>query len=96
MTLEISEYLQITGYPEKKIQCKKCSHYICSADENYKIFSAMKEDSIKSANPQNYDSRQYVDEDIVFRQFYCPNCAVLFETEINVKGAAPIWDIKLV
>jgi acetone carboxylase gamma subunit len=91
----ITEYLQITVGPKPMIQCKKCLHNLCSADENYKLHTALKEDSIKEANPQNFDSRQFVDKDIVFRKFYCPNCAVQLETEVNLKGENPIWDINI-
>ncbi|WP_353051678.1 acetone carboxylase subunit gamma [Fictibacillus enclensis] len=91
----ITEYLQITDGSKQQIQCSKCSHILCSAKENYKLHAIMKEDSIKEANPQNFESRQYVDRDMVFRKYYCPKCAVQLETEVNVRGEKPIWDINI-
>lgn len=95
MQLIISEYLQITDKPNRMIQCRICSHIICSADKNYKLHVVMKETSIKESNIQNYDSTQYVDKYMVFRRYFCPNCATLLETETNIQGEQPIWDINI-
>jgi N-methylhydantoinase B len=95
MPLIISEYLQIIDDGSRQIQCRKCSHYISSVDTNYKLQTVMKEGSIQTANPKNLDSRQYVDKDMVFRKFFCPTCATLLETEVNIKGEPPVWDIKI-
>ncbi len=95
MPIHISEYLQITDGESRYIQCRKCNTTICTADKNYKRFVIMKEDSIAAANPDNYDSRQYVDHDVVFRRYYCPSCATQLETEVNLKGEEPVWDIRI-
>ncbi|MED4601625.1 acetone carboxylase subunit gamma [Paenibacillus validus] len=95
MALILSEYLQVTNEGNRHIQCRKCAHNISSVDKNYKLYTVMKEESVQTANPQNVDSRQYVDKDMVFRRFFCPNCATQLETEVNVKGEPPVWDIHI-
>jgi acetone carboxylase gamma subunit len=95
MPLVISEYLQIMDGSSREIQCRKCSHKISSVDTNYKFHTVMKEESIQFSNPNNFDPRQYVDKDMVFRRFFCPNCATLLETEVNIKGEPPVWDINI-
>ena len=41
-----------------------------------------------------YDPAIYTDETVAFRQFVCPGCATLLETEIAIAGAPPQWDIR--
>jgi acetone carboxylase gamma subunit len=95
MPLVISEYLQIMDGSSREIQCRKCAHKISSVDTNYKFQTVMKEESIQFSNPNNFDPRQYVDKDMVFRRFFCPHCATLLETEVNIKGEPPVWDINI-
>jgi hypothetical protein len=31
----------------------------------------------------------------VFRQFYCPGCLALINTEVAMRGEAIVWDVQL-
>jgi acetone carboxylase gamma subunit len=31
----------------------------------------------------------------VFRQFYCPGCAALLNTEVALRGEPILWDVEI-
>lgn len=89
MALILSEYLQVTNEGNRHIQCRKCAHNISSVDKNYKLYTVMKEESVQTANPQNVDSRQYVDKDMVFRRFFLPQLRDPIRNGSECEGRTP-------
>ena len=43
----------------------------------------------------NRDPKTYIDEEVVFREYACPGCATLIETEIILKSLPPVFDKQL-
>ena len=41
------------------------------------------------------DPQRFVDDDVVFRQFACPGCVRLLDTELRRRSEPPLWDIRL-
>ena len=90
----ISEYLEIVASNEGQyIRCRKCRTLICRKRENYKEHSIMREYPITQAGPGITPYKKT--ERFILREFYCPGCFTLLETEVNLKDAPLIWDIQM-
>ncbi len=77
------------------IVCRRCGHELAPADENFKSGAVMKERPIEQANPLIVDPRTFIDDWVVFRQYYCPGCAALLENEVVLASTPPVWDKQL-
>ncbi|MEY3475961.1 MAG: Acetone carboxylase gamma subunit, partial [Pseudomonadota bacterium] len=63
---------------------------------NYKLACRRYDALIQSANPNIGDWRRYIDDEPVFRQFFCPGCGRLIENEIARKSDELLHDIELI
>ena len=90
----ISEYLEVTAEGDKKVIRCKCGHTVCPVTDNYKKYVLMSESSPNKAgphvNPFNLGRHNFVS-----REFYCPNCLTLLDTEVALKGDPLLWDVQL-
>jgi acetone carboxylase gamma subunit len=87
----VSEYLMIgTVDGQKVIQCAKCEYVFCPATENPKNHALMKE--LQSPIPGTLFKAS---KRFVFREFYCPQCATMFDAEVRLKGQPFLWDARL-
>jgi N-methylhydantoinase B len=77
------------------IVCRRCGHGLCGADRNFKDGAVMKVRPIQDANPLIVDPAIFIDDEVVFRQFFCPGCATLLETEVILASSPPVWDKQL-
>lgn len=75
--------------------CTGCDTAFGPAEENYKKHCHYRERPMAAVGRLFDDSRKYVDDDIVYREFLCQNCGRLFDTEIMRKGELPVHDIQL-
>lgn len=89
--LEIAGKLKI----EKAIICSKCDFPICKPTENYKEHSLINELPITEVNPYQTEPSLLVDDEIVLRQFYCPECGTLLHNEVRRKDEPLLWDVKI-
>jgi acetone carboxylase gamma subunit len=80
---------------EGTLVCRMCAHEIGPATENYKLQCAMTERPLKAVNPHLLDPKTYVDDKIVFRNYACPSCGLLIQTELARPTDPPLWDIQL-
>jgi acetone carboxylase gamma subunit len=55
----------------------------------------METSPITASNPLVGDYRRYIDEEPVFRQFFCPGCGRLIENEIALAGDDLLCDIEI-
>ena len=78
-----------------RVVCNKCGEEICTADENYKLYVLCDRKPLTEAGPLVNDPAEYVDDEMEFRQFYCPGCATLLENEIIEADLEPIHDKQL-
>lgn len=91
MNKRVNEYLRIDEIGgQKVIKCAKCQYAFCAATQNYKEHALMKESSPAEAGTFYKDSKRFV-----FREFYCPQCATLFDVEVRLKGQPFLWDSHL-
>ena len=92
---EIDEYLQIVEEEgEKKIACKKCGYVLCDAAENYKEYALRRVGPITEV-PGVPEAEVYgLKRKFEFRQYFCPQCKVLFKSESALEGDPIIEDFK--
>lgn len=87
--LEIAETLQ-----GKMIRCTRCGFDLCAATENHKLHALLHEGPVQEAGP-HVNPHHLGGDKFVFRQFYCPNCLALINTEVALRGEPILWDVQL-
>jgi len=75
--------------------CSRCDAAIGPAASNYKQHCLYRVRPVEEIGRLFGDPRRFVDDEIVFREFLCPSCGGLFDTEINRRGEPPVHDIQL-
>ncbi len=73
-----------------KIKCLKCGTVLCDGSGNYK----------EHVPYIDRDPREMghllVDPDwMVYREYYCPHCALLLEVDPTPPGESHLWDIQI-
>ena len=84
-----TEYLVIND--DGKVHCRKCGHVFCDVNENYKEFALNAEVIPSEIGPLRPDDGKWC----LYREFYCPGCAVLLDVDIVVPGDPISHDIRL-
>jgi N-methylhydantoinase B len=77
------------------VVCRDCDEAICDAGENYKLHALCDRKPLIEAGPLVNDPEEYVDEEVEFRQFYCPGCGRLLENEVILAELEPVHDKEL-
>ncbi|MEZ5649573.1 MAG: hydantoinase B/oxoprolinase family protein [Burkholderiaceae bacterium] len=75
--------------------CTACRTDLGPVDANYKEACARRDAPIEHANPNIGDWRRYIDDEPVFRQFFCPGCGHLIENEIARADDPLLVDIEI-
>lgn len=66
--------------------CTHCGHDLEGGIDDYLTKLPMYEGPLTEAGPQVFaNSAIFVDEPVVFRQYYCPGCYTVFLTEVVPK-----------
>jgi N-methylhydantoinase B len=77
----ISEYLQVYGSEsEGHFQCRWCGELICEVKIPWKSEVPNRLLPIREAGPLRAENNQFF-----LREFYCPHCATLLDTEVTLK-----------
>jgi acetone carboxylase gamma subunit len=92
----LNEFLDLveTETGARMIRCTRCGHHLCAAGENHKLHCRMHEGPVQEAGP-HVDPHGIGGGRFVFRQFYCPNCLALLNTEVAQRGEAVLWDVEI-
>ncbi|MFC7216111.1 acetone carboxylase subunit gamma [Saliphagus sp. GCM10025334] len=77
------------------IVCRRCEEVLCSSDENYKRHALCDRKPLPEAGSLVNDPTEFVDDEMEFRQYYCPGCATLLENEVILAELDPIHDKEL-
>jgi acetone carboxylase gamma subunit len=89
----IGRYLEIKKEKgEDVITCSKCGFILGPVHGNYKEHAVHKEEPLQKAGahfPPQEETR------FVLHEYYCPNCAIMLEVDINLAGEPALWDIQL-
>lgn len=94
--IQVLENLAIARHDGQAVfVCNRCEKELGPAEEDYKRHCLYRERPVQEIGRLFGDPRRFVDDDIVFREFLCPNCGGLFDTEINRVTEPPVHDISV-
>ena len=99
----VSEYLVLKPATETdgenkddmKMHCRMCDTAICGMTENYKDAVVYRRLPLSAGGSLMNDPTLYVDAGIELRQFVCPGCGTLLETEVACESDSILRDIEL-
>lgn len=84
----INEYLQLVQIEGKTaIQCRWCGETVCRDHKRWKDEVPNKDFSCSKAGPLRTETDMFS-----LREFYCPSCATILETEVLMKGDSHLND----
>ena len=90
MSAPFSGSLHIVGAgKDGRIACRRCDHPLAAPGEPWKAAAAMKELPMNGAGGSAYQSGEHV----VLRQFYCPECGTLLDSETAMSGDPALNDV---
>lgn len=90
--MQLDHHLEID---DGHYRCRKCGQRLGTADGNFKEGAVRKDRPIEAANPLIVDPEKFIDDEVVFRQYFCPGCATLLENEVILAASEPVWDKQL-
>jgi N-methylhydantoinase B len=92
----LNEFLEIvsTDAGEWMVRCARCGHWLCPAGENHKLHALLHEGPVQEAGP-HVDPHGIGGGRFVFRQFFCPGCMALINTEVAQRGEPILWDVQI-
>ena len=75
--------------------CARCSTELGPIEDNYKLGCNREDRHISTSNPLIGEPRDFINDDVEFRQFSCPGCGTLIENEVAVASDPVLEDINL-
>jgi len=94
--LDVTELLALACDQDGEYwMCRECGSALGSVSENYKSGCNQEKQPISAANPLIGDPFQFIDENVEFRKYSCPECGALIETEVAVSCDPILMDIHL-
>jgi len=92
----VSEGLEICMIDNETMYvCRKCRTIIEKTDKNYKLGCVRRETDLKEVGLFPVDPSTFIDDEIVYREYFCPGCGLLFQADFCKKGDPDIWDLRL-
>lgn len=73
--------------------CSKCSGDLGPLTANYKEACIREDKEVSSSNPLIGDPSRFIDDPVVFRQFYCRSCGCLLDNEIAANADPILRDL---
>lgn len=77
------------------LACGSCGAVLSAADGNWKDGARVNELEVPEGNLLCPDPHRFVDDDVVIRQFACPSCLRLLDSEVRRRSEPIFWDIRL-
>jgi N-methylhydantoinase B len=94
--IPVSEGLVVAKQEDESVYvCRKCRVIIQNAAENYKSGCIKKVSDLMDVGLSPIDPKQFIDDEIVYREYFCPGCGLLFQGDFTRKEDADFWDIRL-
>jgi N-methylhydantoinase B len=88
--------LQVHGHGDDAvIACGSCLAVLSAADTNWKDGARVNELPVQEGNALTPDPARLVDDAVVLRQFACPSCLRLLDSEVCRSAEPPLWDIRI-
>ena len=97
LVLQATEYLSVRrgGGGANHWACAKCATDLGPIEGNYKLGCLREDRPVSESNPLIGDTKDHIDDEVVFRQFYCPGCGTLIENEVSIASDPPLMDISI-
>ena len=92
VVIELTENVHLRG---GNYCCAKCAAKLAQRDSNYKDGCVCEDHAVSSSNPLIGDPVRFIDDDPVFRQFFCPGCGSLIENEVAMRTDPYLMDLSL-
>jgi N-methylhydantoinase B len=96
--LPISQYLSLQKTNSTvSVVCRVCGKRLCDPSQNYKKNCVIRDARLSDANLLIDDELplKFIEERVVFRQFFCPGCGLNIENEICRRDDEPLLDIEI-
>ena len=92
----LGEYVALCAQGKHRVQaCRRCRTVLAPEDGNYKDGCHMIAKEVAAAHPLMKDPKEFIDVEMVYRQFVCPGCGGLIETEIARASDGVLHDTQL-
>lgn len=92
----IFEYLEIAGESaEPAYRCLKCGHVLGPAKADYKDFAKNRTVPIWKNEPSHLSSFSRNSGTFVMKEYYCPQCAVMFEVDVVQNNEPQIRSVEI-
>ncbi len=96
LPLRFHEYLEIADVSSRLVvRCVQCATEICEPGANHKLHLLYVDRNLWEVGTRANDPREFIDDPVVLREFFCPGCALQIDTEIARPTDAPYRDIVL-
>ena len=94
--MQIHKYLELDT-DALTISCRQCGTELCGADQNYREHSAMRTGPVTDAGVPFVPPEDKLGQktDLEFREFFCPDCGVLLQTEFAQEDDPLLHDIDI-
>ncbi|MGI9607301.1 MAG: hydantoinase B/oxoprolinase family protein [Acidimicrobiales bacterium] len=73
--------------------CARCSQDLGPVDVNYKEACIREDHDVEYSNPLIEAPERFIDDTVVFRQFFCPGCGSLIDNEVAITSDSILHDI---
>lgn len=80
---------------QRHLACGSCDERLCAPDEHYKEHLLQAVKPLEEANQLLVDPSHYIDEEMEYREYYCPGCGLMMENEVIMANREPIADKEL-
>jgi N-methylhydantoinase B len=88
--------LQVVAEDDGRVlACEECGTVFSAIDGNWKDGALVTEIGVENGNRLTADPRILIDDDFVLRQFACPGCARLMDSEVRRQSEPPLWDVRI-
>lgn len=85
----------VDGDRGQDLECDSCGERICSTNDLYKEHLLQAVRPLEDANQLLVDPSQYIDEEMEYREYYCPGCGLMIENEIMLAESDPVSDKEI-
>ena len=93
--MNINAYLEISADGDAPvIRCRACGHDLGPASESYKRFAAERRRPLSVVGVE-YVAPERQDNPFELREYYCPSCAVLLDTDVARRSDPTLDDVEL-
>ncbi len=94
--MRVNAYLEVSPDQDGGLvtRCSRCGSALGPARESYKKFSRVARLPLTVLGP-NYAPRPSGENRFELREYYCPTCLVVLDTDVALKGDPEVHDVAL-